>query len=562
MPLAQVAPGMVGEAYTVFQGTQPEAFKVRVISILRNFLPKQDIILVRAEDPRVAITGIASGMSGSPVYIDHKLVGAIAYGWSFAKEPLAGVTPIESMLAEKGRTGRPPPDPYQAQSLDPTPGPSRDEFGAHVQPVAIPLSVSGTTEAAFAYFSEELRSFGLHPVRAGGAGERPGPGRVAVPPMIPGAALGAALIRGDMSITAMGTLTHTDGKQVVAFGHPMFGIGAVNLPMVLGEIHAIIPSLASSVKMASPIAEIGSITDDTKNGIVGLIGGHASTVPIQVRVVSRGARKLPFSVEVARHRRLMPLLAVMAVSTALSDAIPDVTDMMADVTTRLHVRGFDPIELRDQIHANEALAPRILAMSHGMRALSDLLGNPFAPAIVEKIDIGVSVDFRADIAEIVGLAAPGEDVTAATTLPLRVTLRPYAGAEFVETLTIDVPRELAGRTMKIEVAGGAQVKPDLPRAENLRDFIENLRTYYAASTMVVSVVTKEDGASLRGQLIHNLPPSALDSLRGVHQTRRADIFQVVERTVFPRSRVISGHQTITVQVIDRKGPKGPESAAP
>jgi hypothetical protein len=112
------------------------------------------------------------------------------------------------------------------------------------------------------------------------------------------------------------------------------------------------------------------------------------------------------------------------------------------------------------------------------------------------------------------------------------------------------------------VAGGAQVKPDLPRAENLRDFIENLRTYYAASTMVVSVVTKEDGASLRGQLIHNLPPSALDSLRGVHQTRRADIFQVVERTVFPRSRVISGHQTITVQVIDRKGPKGPESAAP
>lgn len=546
---------MVGEARTVFQGTQPEAFRVRVISILRNFLPKQDIILVRAEDRRVEGTGIAAGMSGSPVYIDGKLVGAIAYGWSFAKEPLAGVTPIESMLAEKTRPDRPPPDPYyQAQSVDPAPGPSTDEFKTHIQPVAIPLSISGATEACFAYFSEELRGLGLHPVRAGGAGEKPGLGKMAMPPMIPGVALGVALIRGDMSITAMGTLTHTDGKQVVAFGHPMFGIGAVNLPMVLGEVHAIIPSLASSVKMASPIAEVGSITDDTKNGIVGLIGGHASTVPIRVRVVSRGVSKPPFSVEVARHRRLMPLLAVMAVSTALSEAVPDVTDMVADVTTRLHVRGFDPVELRDQIYANEALAPKVLAMTHGMHALADLLGNPFAPAIVEKIEIGVRVDYRADIAEIVGLASPENEVRAAATLPLRVTLRPYAGAEFTETLPIDVPRELAGRTVKIEVGGGAQVKPEMPHAENLRDFVENLRTYYATSAIVVSVVTKEEGASLHGQLIHNLPPSALDSLRGVHQTRRADLFHVVDRTVFPRSRLISGHQAITVHVIDPKEP--------
>jgi hypothetical protein len=353
-----------------------------------------------------------------------------------------------------------------------------------------------------------------------------------------------------MSTTAMGTLTYSDGKQVFAFGHPMFGIGAVNLPLVQGEIHGIIPSLSSSLKMSSPIAEIGSVTDDSKSGVIGLLGGHAGTVPVEVRVVSKGASKPPFAVEIARHRRLLPMLATMAVSTALSEAVPDVTDMVADVTTRLWVRGFEPIVLRDQLLSNETLAPRVLAMSHGMRALGELLGNPFAPAVVDRIDVSARVEFRADSAEIVSLASPGDKVRAGQRLPLRVTLRPYAGAEFVETLEVDVPQALAGRAVKIEVASGAQVKPELPRPENLRGFVENLRTYYPASSLVVSLTTNDDGVALHGRLIRNLPPSALDTLRPAGQSRHADGFRVVKRTAFPRARVFAGQKDITVRVHD------------
>jgi len=555
LPLSEVKPGMVGEARTVFQGTVPEAFKVRVVSILRNFLPKQDVILVRAEDPRLEASGIAAGMSGSPVYVEGKLMGAIAYGWSFAKEPLAGVTPIESMLAEHERADRPPPDPYQAQSLEPAaqeparPGPAEAPT-LRLQPVAIPLSVTGASDASLAYLGEELQPFGLHPVRAGGAGEKVAAGTPSPKALIPGAAVGVALMQGDMTTTAMGTLTYTDGKQVLAFGHPMMGIGAVNLPMVLGEIHAIIPSLASSLKMSSPIGEIGTITDDSKSGIVGTIGGHAGTVPVLVKVTSKGVSKPPFKVAIARHRRLTPMLATMAVSTALGEAVLDVTDMVADVTTRLSVRGFAPIELRDQIFSNDSLAPRVLAMSHGMRALGDLLANPFAPAVVEKIEVDARVEFRADSAEIVALSAPGDRVRAGARLPLRVTLRPYAGAELTQTLDVDVPQALAGRTVKIEVAGGAQVKPEVPRAEDLRGFIENLRAYYPASSTVVSLTTRDDGAALRGRLIRNLPASALDTLKPASQTRRADSFHVIKRTAFPGSRPITGRQEITVQVSD------------
>lgn len=542
--LDEVRPGMVGEARTVFQGTAPEGFKLRVVSILRNFLPKQDIILVRAEDPRLERSGIAAGMSGSPVYVDGKLMGAIAYGWSFAKEPLAGVTPIEAMLAERGRADRPP----EASALASSEPVSTGDSSGRLQPVALPLSVSGASDAALAYLEQELRGFGLHPMRAGGGGGKR-TSADAAPSPVPGAALGVALTQGDLSTTAMGTLTYRDGNQVLAFGHPMLGIGAVKMPMVLGEVHAIIPSLSSSLKMASPLLEVGSITDDGKNGVVGVLGDMASKVPIEVRVTSQGKEKPPFRAEIARHRRLLPLLATMVISTALSEAIPDVTDMIADVSTRLHVRGFAPVELRDQVVSSDTLAPRVLAMSHGMRALSDVLTNPFAPAIVDKIEVVANVEFRAGSADIVALAAAQEKVRAGAEVPLRVTLRPYGGSEVVRNVSIAIPPDFAGKTVKIEAAAGAQVKAQVAHAEDLDGFIRNLRAYFPATALVVSLSTKESGASLRGRLIHDLPPSAIDTLRSASASRRADTVHMVEQVPFAGARVLVGQKDITVQVM-------------
>jgi hypothetical protein len=239
----------------------------------------------------------------------------------------------------------------------------------------------------------------------------------------------------------------------------------------------------------------------------------------------------------------------MAISTALSEAIPDVADVMADVTTRLAVRGFGTIELRDQVFTAESLAPRVLAMSHGMHALGELLGNPFAPAIVEKIEVTARVEFRTGTADIVALASSQERVHAGESLPLRVTLRPYGGSEVVQTVAVDIPSGLAGRTLKIEAAGGAQVKPEMPKPEDLDGFVQNLRTYFPATTLVISLASKDDGASVRGKLIHNLPPSALDTLRPASQSRRADPIHLVKQTPFPGSRILAGKTEITVQVL-------------
>jgi hypothetical protein len=189
-----------------------------------------------------------------------------------------------------------------------------------------------------------------------------------------------------------------------------------------------------------------------------------------------------------------------------------------------------------------------------MRALGELLGNRFAPAVVDKIEVEARVEYRAGTAEIAALRTPGGKVRAGGRLPLRVTLRPYDGAEVAEVLDIEVPLALAGRTVKIDVAGGAQVKPELPRAEDLAGLIANLRTYYPARSLVVSLTTLDDGVALHGRLLRNLPPSALDTLRPAGQSREADGFRVVKRTAFPRTVVVTGQKSITVQVRDQDGP--------
>ena len=594
MPLADVKPGMVGQALTVFQGTKPEPFKVRVVSVMHNFLPKQDVILIRAEDPRVEFSGIVAGMSGSPVYIDGKLVGAVAYAWSFAKEPLGGVTPIESMLAERRRPRRVGreyfaeggPDNGQGQakpsgqpggqeslripaalSSNSAMGTSRAGFGspdalsrglglppigpapANGEPrllrASVPLTVSGFSPRTVGELAEDFRSTGLVPLQAGGGGHR---GPPAAGHVEPGSAIGVELVRGDMSTVATGTVTYVNGSDVLAFGHPLFGIGEVYLPMVDAEIHAFLPSLSQSFKMSSPLNEVGTLVQDRPACIVGDLDARTTMLPIDVRVTGPGVEPRLFHAEVARNRRLTPMLASTVISNAIADAEPDVTDMIVTVTSKVGVKGYAPLELRDQIFSPEGVSSHALASSRGLRAMDNLLINPFEPVTLDRLDVDVRVEYRRDVAEIVSVALPTQDVHAGDTVDLRVTLRPYAGSEYVETVPVIIPRTVAGQLLKIEVASGASVRPDMPQAETLPVYIDNMRKSYSATSIVVTLQTQDDGASLRGRLISGLPDSALDTLRPGNQTNRAGAYHVADRTLFPARQLVSGKEELSVAV--------------
>jgi hypothetical protein len=584
LPLSEVRPGMTGEALTVFQGTKPEPFKVRVISVMRQFLPKQDVILIRAEDPRVAFSGIVAGMSGSPVYVDGKLMGAIAYAWTFSKEPIGGVTPIETMLEERKRPrrlkselaleaetdgfriltevqggntagntgwmpgGTTPPTSNRTSDLNWASTVSPLFREAHLVPVGVPLSVAGFAPRIVADLTRELSPLGLIPVQSGGRRRpalTPGAGHVE-----PGSAIGIELIRGDMSMVGTGTVSYVDRDGVLAFGHPMFGAGEIYLPLVDAEIHVVLPSVAQSMKLSSPLHEVGALVQDRQSCIVGDLDARASMVPMTVQVTGPGAAPRVFRAEVARNRRLTPMLASLVASNALVDAEPDMTDMVATVVSKIVLRGRPPLELRDEVFSPEGISRQSLAGTRGMRAVSDLLSNPFEPVVLDRLDIEVGVEYRRDVAEIIGVALPGDAIHPGDTVPLRVSLRPYAGPEYVETVRVVIPRSLGGDVARIEVASGASAKPDMPAAESLSIFLDNLRRYYSASSIVVSVQTPDDGAALRGRLIPDLPSAAADTLRPGNQTRRADAYRIAHRTVFPTKRLVFGRQELSVYVRD------------
>ena len=180
--------------------------------------------------------------------------------------------------------------------------------------------------------------------------------------------------------------------------------------------------------------------------------------------------------------------------------------------------------------------------------MGELLFNPFEPVVLDRMDVDVRVEYRRDVAEIVGVSLPGQEVHAGDTVPLRVTLRPYAGTEYVETVPVVIPRTVAGEVIKIEVASGAQVRPDVPQAESLRVYIDNMRKYYGASTIVTTLQMPDAGASLRGRLIQGLPASAMDTLRPSNQTKRADSYAIADRSVFPARQLVSGKQELQVLV--------------
>src|SRR5579883_3055694 len=278
IPLTEIKPGMTGYGLTVFQGTRPERFAVKVIGILHNFLPQQDIILIESDDERLKHSGIVAGMSGSPIYLigpdGDRLAGALAYGWHFAKDPIAGVTPIGSMLAElerplRGREHTPvaeaandarfrertTPNLVAASAPDPS-SPS-------LVPAAVPLSLSGFAAPAFEELTKWLAPYHVTPLAAGGAApaHADGPTRFE-----PGSSISVDLIRGDMSATATGTVTWVDGDKVLAFGHPMFNLGEIYLPISTAEVHTVLSAVSSSFKIASPLRELGTLVQDRQPG--------------------------------------------------------------------------------------------------------------------------------------------------------------------------------------------------------------------------------------------------------------------------------------------------------
>jgi hypothetical protein len=456
LPLSQVQPGMQGYAYTIFAGDQVEKFDLEVIGVMPNFLgPKQSIILVQLKGPKVEHTGVVAGMSGSPVYLEGKLAGALSLKLGvFTKEPIAGVTPIEDVLksaAQVGTSTGSAPE-YAQLSLQMTPQqlslPSEAATrsglptGSALEPIETPLVFSGFQPAALQQFSSQLQGYGFVATQGGTVAARPEDKQLA-----PGDMAGMVLVQGDASINSACTVTAIQADRVFLCGHPFLSLGDVELPMARSRVVTTLSSSLASTKIVNLGGSIGTITGDHLTAVTGKLGPAPTMIPLDLSLSVAGVeKKLHF--EMVNHPRLTPLLVGLTVFNGLTQNSIYGEGTTLHLTGEIALKGHAPVKIENTFAPGDAFSPDGLPIAINLQSVfMRLFANTFEPAIVDHVSLHVESvpgrnSFNIESAWLEkGEAAPGE------TLRVRVLLRPYRGAARVQETTVRVPDQVARGTM-------------------------------------------------------------------------------------------------------------------
>lgn len=582
LPVDQVRPGMRGHGLTVFRGTQPERFDVEVIDVLHNFRPNQHLILARTPHPVLDHAKAVGGMSGSPIYLDGKLAGAYAYGWQFGADPVVGITPIENMLADIGRPLRPDSvpglDPVAAlrrprttatprprlAGLAPYRGGARSaldplrEHAArlaspahpqHLAPVATPMMLAGFDDGAAALLGRELERFGLVALQGGG-GQHAG-GRASAPRFVDGGAIGVQLIRGDISATAIGTVTHVgDDGRLVAFGHPMMNMGETGLPTSTARVLHILASTARSFKIAEALEPHGTLIHDRQADIVVDTNLRAPTIPVAIRLHGVDAPRTEWNVEVASHRALSPMLVFGALANAIKTTSPDQTDVMYRARYAVDLAGHGRVELRDEGYM--AAGPTDIGQLARLR-LFELFevayGNPFERSWVERVEIDLDIRFARDVLELVEASVPATEVDPGSDVDVRLRFRRYGRPDVLRRVRVHVPEEAAGQTVRLAIEPGSSVRVERPRPRNIADLVRGVQDRFSSTSVVASLKMPSRGLRFEGHVVRSLPRSALNSLRRVTGTGpQGNPFITYLRRPVEVGEVVAGSEHIDLRV--------------
>ena len=456
IPLSQVRPGMQGYAYTIFAGDQVEKFELEVIGIMPNFLgPGQTIILVQLKGPKVEHTGVVAGMSGSPVYFEGKLAGALSLKLGvFTKEPIGGVTPIEDIIHPPSRASAqnvPSDAPAQQLSL-PQEAASRTGLptGSALEPIETPLVFSGYQPEALRQFSGQLQSYGFVAAQGGTVAPKPDDGH-----LLPGDMAGMVLVQGDTSISSACTVTAIRANQVYLCGHPFLSLGDVQFPMARTEVVTTLSSELASTKIINVGGSIGTITGDHLTAVTGKLGAPPPMIPIDLTLAMGGAEKrLHF--EMVNHPKLTPLLVGLTVFNGLTQNSLYGEGTTLHLSGEVQVHGHAPVLIENTFAPGDAFSPDGLPIAINMQSVFNrLFTNTRETPVFDRISLRVESvpgrqSFSIESAWLEkGEAAPGE------TLRVRVLLRPYRGPARVEETTVRVPDQATrGTTLRVLITDG------------------------------------------------------------------------------------------------------------
>jgi len=585
-PLKDVHAGLHGIGRTVFQGNRVEEFQVEILGVLKNLGPKQTIVIARLSGGPLAQTGVLQGMSGSPVYIDGKLLGAIALGFAFSKEPIAGIQPIEAMLANATFTAptaspgplaslfnvSPPghsPAAVSGQSRKLTTSPTVTSPFGNLSDIPIPLALSGFTSNTLNAFSSNMRNLGFQPqegVAVAAQSSRTASGAAQTKTLVPGAMISVGLVTGDMSMTADGTVTYVNGNRIYAFGHRFLDAGSIEFPFAHSEVIASIPTLNSSFKLSAPGEWAGTIVSDRATAVAGEIGRPSHTIPLSIAVHSATTGDHDYRLQVVNDRLLTPLLT----QAALFSTIDSTEKSIGAATLRLQGRAeFDgnlpPLIIQDMFVSDSALAQQVSA--DAVAALSFVLGGGFNGLHLKSMSFTVDqVDSKRQL-RLAQAWASAHDVHPGDSVQISTLLQGENGVEVTRSATYHVPIGAPTGSLNFTISDAATLNfPDFASLsqsalQNPRRLIEAIGSYRKSDALYVRVWRQEPAFNVRGPLpgaeLTDPPPSVMlvlaDPSASSWGTATSTLTRgsQVEQLVVPTSGyVVTGAKTIQIEVKD------------
>jgi hypothetical protein len=584
MPVEAVQPGMRGTGVSVFAGETRAEFQVEILGTLPNAIgPRRHLILARLSGQRLADTGVMQGMSGSPVYIDGKLIGAVSYSLgAFSKEPIAGITPIADMIDATNRTtGAPAPVRSVAANL-PWPVPPaqfaaalRDAFArltagsapvtlagadapvlaalpshAQLRPISVAYTMAGFSGDTAAAFSRALGGPVAEPV-AGQASAAAG--AAVTTALAPGDAVGVSLIRGDLTFGATGTVTHVDGRQVYAFGHPFFNLGPTEFPMTRARVQTLLPSLNVSQKLAAIGDVVGTVKQDRSTAIAGTLGPGPALVPVTLTLQSDRAPARTFRFEIVKDQLFTPLLTFASIANTLQAYEREFGVATFLVRGTAQVRGHGAVAI-DDVFAGDS--PAIGAAASVSGPLSLLLRNERQPVQIDGVDLAIQSFEEPRTASIERVWLGTREPKAGATVPVHVVTRSYRGEERTHTIPIRIPDGSSG-PLSLTVSDGARLavserieqRPPSP-SDSVPQLIRAFNEARRNNRIYVKLTRATSGAIVAGEREPALPPSVLAVIEGAQPGAVVQPLSsaVVGEWDVPSDVAITGQRTLPVVV--------------
>lgn len=577
-PLSQIRKGQRATAYTVFEGNEPKAFELEVLGVLEGFnSPKQNAIIVKLIGPDTDRTGVFAGMSGSPVYIDGKLVGAIAFAYQFSKEAIGGITPIQDMVEifEVKQGGNPPPSQPRSISfselsfnensrefsefVNPPKSAMTNVSGVNapvLKPIATPLAITGVAPEIIERFAPQFQALGLLPV-AGAAGAAPITelSKANGNTLKPGSTIVVPLVRGDMSLSASGTVTHRDGNKIYAFGHPFLSVGVTEWPMNEGEVVIVVPSVANSFKLAKPTAMVGTMRGDRSTGIFGELGVAPTMIPVEINLkTSRGESK-NYQFEIVNDRFLSPLLMQITTLSTLTGSERQIGDATLQLQSRIKLKGQEEIKLENRVSSGNAAMALTFAAT---QPISAIINSGFKDLRIEKITLDVASRDVRSTGKLEKLWVDRTEVKRGDKLMLHAFARTEGGGEYVERIEVQIPEDAPLGNLQLIVGDGAAVQASESRTgfvpKTIEQLVREMNRIRKADRLYVRLSRSDNGAVINNEEMPNLPPSVLATLGserttgGYIVTRSVTVF---EKELAPAEFVLSGSKSLTVNVVEK-----------